>query len=124
MDRLLWKRVTGRIPVRALAAYLKDTAGAALRWIILTFVMAATAYTVANAIPFFTDLVGLIGAVTSVPLTLLLPAILWRKHLRVPLWMPTTASLASISLVYFSLAFMIAATVGSLYSIRQDWLEH
>jgi Transmembrane amino acid transporter protein len=123
MDRLLWRRLTGRIPIHTLSNYCKN-AVPAVRWMVLTAVMAVTAYSVANAIPFFTDLVGLIGAVTSVPLTLLLPAIFWRKHLRVPLWVPTASSLASIALVYFSLAFMVTATIGSLYSIRQDWLEH
>lgn len=89
----------------------------------LTFVLAASAYTTANAVPFFQDLLGLIGALTSVPLTLLLPALFWRKYLNVPLWVPTRDTLASIGLTYFSTIFMVVATVGSLYSIVEDWSE-
>jgi len=74
MDRIVLYRLQSRIP------WMEDPAK---RWMFLTAVMAAAAYTVANAVPFFKDLVSLIGALTSVPLTLLLPAVFWRKHLRV-----------------------------------------
>jgi amino acid permease len=94
------------------------------RWLILTCLMAAAAYTVANAIPFFQDLVALIGALTSVPLTLLLPAVFWRKFMAVPIWKPTLDSLCSYSLLVFAVVFMVAATVGSVYSIQQDWSTH
>ena len=40
------------------------------RWMILTGIMSISAFFVANAIPFFKDLVAFIGAITSVPLTL------------------------------------------------------
>ena len=98
--------------------------GGTLRWMILTGLMATTAFTVANAIPFFKDLVALIGALTSVPLTLLLPAIFWRKHLRVPVWLPTRTSLCSYGLLLFAALFTVAATAGALYSIRQDCRSH
>jgi hypothetical protein len=94
------------------------------RWMFLTLVMAVSAYTVANAIPFFKDLVSLIGSLTSVPLTLLLPAVFWRKHLHVPLWKPTLDSIFSYSLTIFSTIFMVTASIGSLYSIQQDWYTH
>lgn len=110
MDRLLWYRLD-----------LPGFDDPAKRWMSLTFLMALTAYTVANAIPFFKDLVALIGAVTSVPLTLLLPALFWRKYLGVPLVRPTSDSLGSFALVLFSTIFMVSATLGSLSSIRQDW---
>ena len=54
------------------------------RWALLTFLISSSSYLVANAIPFFKDLVALIGALTSVPLTLLLPAILHRRVAGVP----------------------------------------
>jgi amino acid permease len=103
---------------------MSDTMSSSQRWLILTCLMAAAAYTVANAIPFFQDLVALIGALTSVPLTLLLPAVFWRKHLAVPIWKPTHDSLYSYSLLVFAVVFMVAATVGSVYSIQQDWSAH
>lgn len=124
IDRLLWQKFAESF-LPPVDDWL-SSAQAATRWLVLTLIVAVSAYSVANAIPFFADLVALIGAVTSVPLTLLLPAMFWRKHLRVPLFLPTTTrdTMGSISLTYFAIAFMVAATIGSLYSIRQDWSEH
>eukprot|EP00977_Amphora_coffeiformis_P023612 scaffold13793_cov165-Amphora_coffeaeformis.AAC.4 len=95
-----------------------------IRWLLLTGFLAVLAYTVANAIPFFDDLVALIGAMTSVPLTLLLPALFWRKQGHYPLWTPTWDSLPSWSLLVYATLFMVTASVGSLWSIRQDWAFH
>lgn len=113
MDRLVWHRLN-----------IPGSGDPALRWMSLTFLMAIAAYSVANAIPFFKDLVALIGALTSVPLTLLLPALFWRKHLHVPLWKPTSDSMYSYALVIFASVFMVTATIGSVYSIQQDWASH
>ena len=95
-----------------------------IRWLMLTGFLAVLAYTVANSIPFFDDLVALIGALTSVPLTLLLPALFWRKQGHYPLWTPTWDSLPSWSLLMYATLFMVTASVGSLWSIRQDWASH
>ena len=98
----------------------------AMRWMLLTAILAVTAYTVANAIPFFQDLVALIGAVTSVPLTLLMPAVYWRKQLQLPIWTPSwkMEDVPSYALLVFSVVFMVAATIGVLDSISQDWQNH
>jgi amino acid permease len=96
----------------------------ATRWMLLTGSMAVAAYTVANAIPFFDDLVALIGAMTSVPLTLLLPVLFWRKQSSYPLWRPSADSLTSYALLAFAVVFMLTATLGSLYSIDRDWQTH
>lgn len=59
------------------------------RWTALTAIMAITAFFIANAVPFFKDLVGFCGALTSVPLTLLLPAVFYRRVCEeVPVWYP------------------------------------
>mmetsp|Transcript_12781 Transcript_12781/g.23866 ORF Transcript_12781/g.23866 Transcript_12781/m.23866 type:complete len:328 (-) Transcript_12781:1048-2031(-) len=94
------------------------------RWMLLTGIMAATAFFVANAIPFFQDLVSFIGALTSVPLTLLLPAVFHRRVQGVPIWWPTFNSLGSYALLVFSTVFMVTATLGSVYSILSDWEHH
>ena len=95
------------------------------RWLFLTFAMAVSSYTVANAIPFFQDLVSLIGAFTSVPLTLALPALLYRKSINVFLWRPSSSSLGSNSyiLLLYSLVFFGIGLVGSLYEIDRDWMH-
>mmetsp|Transcript_8903 Transcript_8903/g.20126 ORF Transcript_8903/g.20126 Transcript_8903/m.20126 type:complete len:468 (-) Transcript_8903:87-1490(-) len=120
MDRLFWHRL--------LRGWSTWTNAPAFRWMLLTLCMAATAYTVANAIPFFQDLVALIGAVTSVPLTLLMPAIFWRKQLQLPIWWPSkkwcfgiVEDWPSFGLLAFSFVFMVVATTGVLDSIVQDW---
>jgi hypothetical protein len=110
LDRLVWRR----LPLPAWSAER--------RWWVLTTVLALTAYTVSNAIPFFTDLIALIGAISSVPLTLLFPALYWRKLQNVPLWGPSP--IASAALTYFALFFAVLATVGSLDSIGLDWSAH
>jgi amino acid permease len=93
-----------------------------IRWMMWTVLIAVLSYTVANAIPFFSDLVSFIGAITSVPLTLLLPAVFWRKRNGLA---PFGLSFDwSCALTYFSLVFMITATAGSVYSIQQDWSKH
>jgi hypothetical protein len=94
------------------------------RWMLLTGIMTATAFFVANAIPFFKDLVAFIGSLTSVPLTLLLPAVYHRRVQGVPIWWPTTGSLTSYALLVFSSVFMVTATIGSVYSILSDWQHH
>lgn len=96
------------------------------RWMLLTGLMAATAFFVANAIPFFKDLVAFIGSLTSVPLTLLLPAVFYRRVQSVSIWWPTCTlkSIASYSLLVFSAIFMVTATLGSVYSILSDWEHH
>jgi len=86
---------------------------------LLTAFVSITAYTVANAIPFFTDLVSLIGAVTTVPLTLLFPAIFYRAQQRLPVW--GIGGGASGALTYFSILFALIATAGSIDSILMDW---
>jgi hypothetical protein len=91
---------------------------------LLTGIMAATAFFVSNAIPFFKDLVAFIGSMTSVPLTLLLPAIFHRRVHRVPICLPTTSSFGSYALLLFSTFFMVTATFGSVYSILSDWEHH
>lgn len=122
LDRLKFHRVT------AFGLGRKHKA----RWGVLTLLVGISSYLVANAIPFFKDLVALIGALTSVPLTLLLPALYLRKVMHVPLfWKGETSSsqsswsdLASLSLVFFSVVFMTCGIFGSISSIEMDWANH
>ena len=67
------------------------------------------------------DLVALCGALTSVPLTLLLPAIFYRRIQCVPLFVPTLHSKYSYALLIFSIAFMIVGLIGAIGSIDVDW---
>jgi len=92
------------------------------KWMLLTGGMALSSYTIANAIPFFQDLVSLIGALTSVPLTLTLPALLYRYAIqRVSLWRPVVGSSSSYHLLMYSMVFLIIGLAGALFSIDRDW---
>ena len=122
-----------------------------LRWGMLTCGTTLGSLFIANAVPFFKDLVALIGALTSVPLTLLLPAFYHRKirglnvlccsfnnsstasrrnytNMNHVDTMGLTSSILekicdrlSFGLVVFSFAFLGCGLIGSLYSITMDW---
>jgi len=103
------------------------------RWTVLTAIMASSAFFIANAVPFFKDLVAFIGALTAVPLTLLLPAVFYRGACeKVAVWLPPLRwdaivayrSWGSYSLLVYSSVFMVTATLGSVYSILSDWEHH
>jgi len=105
------------------------------RWIGLTLIVAISSFLLANAIPFFKDLVALIGSLTTIPLTLLLPALFHRKVHQIPLWKPSSIfrmystspeqknNIASYALLVFSVIFLIVGLIGSLGSIELDWSE-
>ena len=60
-------------------------------------------------LPFFKDLVALIGALTSVPLSLTLPAILWRRARSIALLLPDFCRCrgsGSYLLLWYSFAFL------------------
>lgn len=94
------------------------------RWMCITMIVAVSSYFVANAVPFFKDLVALIGALTSVPLTLLMPAVFYRKVCQVPIFKPTRYSMTSYCLVVFSIVFLVCGLIGALGSIELDWEHH
>jgi len=92
-----------------------------VRWGILTALVAMASYLIANSIPFFKDLVALCGAATSIPLTLLIPAIFYRRVQGVPLFFPTLHSKYSWLLLVFSFVFMLVGLIGAIGSIDVDW---
>ena len=94
------------------------------RWASLTLLVAMSSYIIANAVPFFKDLVALIGALTSVPLTLLLPALFHRKIARAPLFSIGYICDLPYCLMIFSIVFLVCGIVGSLSSIERDWASH
>ena len=73
----------------------------------------------------------MIGALTSIPLTLLLPAIYHRKIRGLPVccWSMNASfrqqeDIWSFLLVVFSIIFLICGVIGSLSSIEIDWSHH
>jgi len=98
------------------------------RWMMITGITSASAFFVAMSIPFFKDLVAFIGALTSVPLTLLLPAIYDRKVFGRPIWLPgfdfSWQNIGSYLLLVYATVFMVSAVAGSVYSIVSDWENH
>jgi hypothetical protein len=108
---------------------LMGTPESSKRWLLLTLAVAVSSYLVSNAIPFFKDLVALIGALTGVPLTLTLPVLLHRKanNLRLSMLLGMRNCLScsgSFGLLLFSLAFFVVGLIGAVSSIDLDWLNH
>ncbi len=97
----------------------------ATRWFAITLVVSLSSYIVSNAIPFFKDLVALIGALTSVPLSLTLPAILYRKARNIALLLPDRYCLSTDSylLLLYSFGFLVIGLAGALSEIEEDWLS-
>lgn len=98
---------------------------AATRWFAITLMVSLSSYIVSNAIPFFKDLVALIGALTSVPLSLTLPAILHRKARSIALLLPDRFCLSTDSylLLLYSFVFLIIGLIGAMSEIEEDWLS-
>jgi amino acid permease len=98
---------------------------AAFRWFCITLIVSLSSYLVSNAIPFFKDLVALIGALTSVPLSLTLPAILYRRAKSIALLLPDRfcVSMDSYMLLLYSFVFLIIGLVGALSELEEDWLS-
>jgi len=97
----------------------------AARWFGITLIVSLSSYLVSNAIPFFKDLVALIGALTSVPLSLTLPAILYRKARSISLLLPNRHCLSTDSylLLLYSFVFLAIGLIGALSEIEEDWLS-
>eukprot|EP00536_Pseudo-nitzschia_multiseries_P004762 jgi/Psemu1/285328/fgenesh1_pg.82_\ len=97
----------------------------AIRWFGITLVVSISSYVVSNAIPFFKDLVALIGALTSVPLCLTLPAILHRRAKNIALLLPdrSCVSTGSYVLLLYSFLFLFIGLIGALSEIEEDWLN-
>jgi hypothetical protein len=91
------------------------------RWILLTLGTCTTSFVIANAIPFFQDLTSLIGALTTIPLSLFLPAVLYRKFCNVSLCYPSTSSWGSYVLMMLSGVFVLCGLIAAISSIQADW---
>jgi len=93
------------------------------RWMAITLITSVSAFLVANAIPFFSDLVALIGALTSIPLTLLLPVVLYRQAFvtmdHTNLWIPDMTW--SYLVLVVSVLFTLVGLMGSMVEIEMDW---
>jgi len=95
----------------------------AVRWFVITLMVSVSSYLVSNSVPFFKDLVALIGALTSVPLSLTLPAILWRRARSITLLLPSCKGTGSYLLLWYSFAFLAVGLIGALTEIDEDWLS-
>jgi len=88
-----------------------------LRWALVTFALTCSAWLVANAVPFFADLVSLIGALTSAPLSFAVPPLLYR------LAHPRAHTLGTGLLLLFTAVVLVTGTAGSIANIVSHWEE-
>ena len=85
-------------------------------WLLVTASLIGTAWLIANAVPFFDDLVSLIGALTSAPLGFAIPALLYRQS-------TTSWELGPLLVVLYTALVLVAGTTGAVVSISKAW-EH
>jgi amino acid permease len=85
--------------------------------------MTLSSYLVSNAIPFFKDLVALIGALNTVPLTLTLPGVLYRWFGSLDLSGSPRSGQGPLALMLYSVIFFVVGIIGAASSIESDWLH-
>ena len=127
---LLWVHVSVSYAINSQAFCSSIISGgnnSRIQWAMVTFFIACSSYLVSNAIPFFKDLVAITGALTSVPLTLLLPALYYRQYYYMNnhhFHLHYYQNMASCLLLIYSVLFLTFGMLGSLYSIQLDWKNH
>ncbi|GMI31690.1 hypothetical protein TeGR_g3143 [Tetraparma gracilis] len=112
--------VSFTINSQALTSLVRDISGYAGRWGYLSLCMCAVVFCVTLAIPFFADLTSLIGSLTMVPLTILLPMAL---HRNVTGWLEWSAKEKNFGYCVFSLSVvaMVAGVATTVAKIGLDW---
>eukprot|EP00457_Paulinella_chromatophora_P007490 gb/GEZN01007513.1/.p1 GENE.gb/GEZN01007513.1/~~gb/GEZN01007513.1/.p1 ORF type:complete len:473 (+),score=42.41 gb/GEZN01007513.1/:78-1496(+) len=93
----------------------------ALRWFLTTTFFMVMSWLLSNLIPFFGDLVSIIGAMTTVPLAMLLPAMFFRRAFSTRLCQLDWWNAGNLYLVLFSLLALVLGTLGACTDIVQDW---
>lgn len=93
------------------------------RWFCLTVTITCTAWLVANAVPFFADLVSLVGALASAPLAFAIPAALFAVSPAAKVY-SNRASIEPHLHGVLTLLIQVAGTAGSVASIAHHWEHH
>jgi len=95
------------------------------RWLAATATLTAISWAIANAVPFFDDLVSLIGALTSTPLSFAIPAALYqlavRRHRHTKATGLVSRHHSYRLLLLFSIAVLVVGTAGAIASIVNHW---
>lgn len=100
----------------------EGTWGAQLEWAGISCTLLSVSYVIANAIPFFSTLSNIIGAISNVPIDFLLPAVFFLQAARIinfaiPMW---EVALLKV-LIGFSVLVSFFGMVGSIYMLVDDW---
>ncbi len=104
-----------------LSSYISPKFG----WLLITTTITICVWFIANAVPFFADLNGLIGAITSIPLGLVLPLLYSLEALKGNKGRGECRIVVSISswiIICIALLLTIFGTMSSCNKIYLDWL--
>jgi hypothetical protein len=96
-------------------------------WIVLVSIINALAFVLANVIPFFSGLLGIISSVFVPFFMMIFPALFWFKLLRTGAWnatrMNTLKSVGCAALILLAVAFGGLGLVGSIMDIVNRYSE-
>ena len=95
----------------------------ASRWLLVTTLFLAFGFTVANAIPFFSDFQSLLGALTGAPIVFGWPALFYVRGCQLNgkriAWPDRVC--CGVFLCVFLPVFTSLGTVNAIQSILRDW---
>jgi hypothetical protein len=100
-------------------SYMLYSMGPTWRRIVVRILYVCTTCFLAALIPFFGDLMGLVGALAVTPTTFVIPCLLWLTLKRPKAWNSSAWWLCWVTAVVASVLGVLGA-VGAMYSIVQN----
>ncbi|OJJ35890.1 hypothetical protein ASPWEDRAFT_51816 [Aspergillus wentii DTO 134E9] len=110
--------IHGRIYEKSVTRYINTTKGW-ITWLVLITVLTIISWVIAEAIPFFDDLLSIISALFTSGFSFYLPPIMWFVLIRKGKWYSKENLLISI-VNFLVFIFGLVVLVGGLYSSIQD----
>ncbi|KAE8147160.1 N amino acid transport system protein [Aspergillus avenaceus] len=110
--------IHGRIYENSVTKYINTTKGW-ITWLVLIAVITIIAWVIAEAIPFFDDLLSIISALFTSGFSFYLPPVMWYMLIRQGPWYAKENLLVSL-VNAFCFLFGVVVLVGGLYSSIQD----
>ncbi|KAF7591430.1 hypothetical protein BBP40_001591 [Aspergillus hancockii] len=110
--------IHGRIYAKSVTRYINTTKGW-ITWLVLITVLTIISWVIAEAIPFFDDLLSIASALFTSGFSFYLPPVMWYVLIRKGKWYSKENLLTSLVNI-FVFIFGLIVLVGGLYSSIQD----
>ncbi|KAF5021273.1 hypothetical protein F66182_6671 [Fusarium sp. NRRL 66182] len=116
--------IHGRVHHKSIAKYINTPKGW-ISWLILISIFTWIGFVIAEAIPFFSDLIAITSSLLNSGFTLYWPALMWFKLLRQGSWYssPKNIFLSVVNVIIFilGLVFLVAGTYSSVVDIMHQY---